>query len=125
MNTTAVSWFEIPTTNFERAVRFYEGLLQITLTHDEMQGVKNAFFPYTQGQGIGGALTDAPYAKPHTDGGIIYLAVPTMVAFDRALSKLADLGGQLVMPKTAIGPNGHFALITDSEGNRVGLHVGA
>jgi len=39
-----------------------------------------------------------------------------------ALSKVESAGGKILLPKTAIGPNGFMAHILDTEGNKVALH---
>jgi hypothetical protein len=44
-------------------------------------------------------------------------------ALDAALSRAREAGGQVLAAKTSIGPHGWFAVIRDSEGNSVGLHV--
>lgn len=121
----AINWFEIPSTDFDRAVKFYENLLQIQLKRILFEGTTpNAFFPYAE-TGIGGAVVDAPYAKPSVDGAVVYLNAQNMTILDEALNRTESLGGRIVMPKTNIGEVGYFALIIDSEGNRVGLHIPA
>jgi len=39
------------------------------------------------------------------------------------LSKVEQVGGKILLPKTSIGPNGFKAHFEDSEGNKVGLHT--
>ncbi len=120
----AVTWFEIPATDFDRAVRFYEGLLGITLERMLFGGTEpNGIFPSENG--VGGAVAFVPYAKPSDEGAVIYLNARTSEVLDRALAQVEGLGGAVVMPKTDIGPMGKFALIRDTEGNRVGLHIAA
>jgi uncharacterized protein len=118
----ALNWFEIPAQDFDRAVNFYEKLLQITLKRENFAGMPNAMFPY-QENGVGGAVAQVPYARSGNDGVIIYLNTPTMEIFDAALAQVEALGGAILMPKTNIGDPGHMALIRDTEGNRVGLNV--
>lgn len=120
----ALNWFEIPATDFDRAVSFYETLLQIQLRREIFGGtMPNAIFPYESG--IGGAVAQVPYAQPGADGAIIYLNARNMAVFDTALAQVEALGGEIVLPKTALGATGHIALIRDPEGNRVGLHIPA
>jgi predicted enzyme related to lactoylglutathione lyase len=40
----------------------------------------------------------------------------------RAQGRAEDAGGKVVKPKTAIGNYGHIALVSDTEGNLIGLH---
>jgi uncharacterized protein len=118
----ALNWFEIPANDFERATAFYEGLLGHTFHRETFGGLVNAMFPYQSGAGVGGSVVAAPYAKAGADGPVVYLHMPSVAALDTALSKVEALGGQIVMPKTALGPIGFMALIRDTEGNRLGLH---
>jgi uncharacterized protein len=118
----ALNWFEIPAQDFDRAVNFYEKLLQISLHRELFGGMPNAIFPY-EGNGVGGAVAQMPHAKAGLDGTIIYLNTPTMQIFDAALAQVEALGGTILMPKTNIGDPGYIALIRDTEGNRVGLNV--
>jgi uncharacterized protein len=118
----ALNWFEIPAQDFDRAVNFYEKLLQISLQREVFGGMPNAIFPYKD-TGVGGAVAQVPYAKAGSDGAIVYLNTPTMQIFDAALAQVEALGGTILMPKTHIGDPGYIALIRDTEGNRVGLNV--
>lgn len=120
----AVTWFEIPAIDFDRAVRFYEALLGVTLERMMFGGTDpNGIFPYEGG--VGGAVVKVDYAKPSDEGAVVYLNARSSEVLDRALAQVETLGGAIIMPKTDIGPMGHFALIRDTEGNRVGLHIRA
>lgn len=121
----ALNWFEIPCTDFDRAVNFYEQLLQITLRREMFGGsMPNAVFPYNgETGGVGGAVAKTPYAKPGLAGTILYLAVSSMEIFDEALNRAEALGGKVLLTKTSLGPQGHIALVQDTEGNHLGLHI--
>jgi predicted enzyme related to lactoylglutathione lyase len=55
------------------------------------------------------------------DGGAIYLDAGA--SLDRVLARVPEAGREVVAPKTALPPGmGWWALIVDSEGDRVGLH---
>ena len=41
---------------------------------------------------------------------------------DVPLSRVEAAGGQVILPKTSIGPNGFMARFIDTEGNRVAFH---
>ena len=120
----ALNWFEIPAKDFERAVNFYEKLLQISLHRELFGTMPNAVFPYEE-SGVGGAVAQVPYESSGGDGTIIYLHVATMPIFEAALAQVEALGGSLLLPKTHIGDPGFIAIIRDTEGNRVGLNVAA
>ncbi|MBQ0735808.1 VOC family protein [Aquimarina celericrescens] len=114
----AISWFEIPSTNFERAVKFYNELLDVELQPMEMD-FKMAFFPYKDG-GVGGCVTYGNGNKPSQEGTFAYvnggedLSVP--------LSRVEKAGGKVLMSKTSLGENGFMAIFLDTEGNRVAFH---
>ena len=59
--------------------------------------------------------------KPAGDGTLVYLNVDGKL--DQVLERAQQSGSTLVVPRTAIdGGFGFYAVITDSEGNHVGLH---
>lgn len=117
-----VVWFEIPSADFDRAIRFYENILQTKLTRDFFGPTELAMFPY-QPPAVSGCITppeDAP--KTASDGVVIYLnADPSL---DAALERVGSAGGRLLQGRTELPPGmGCFAKIADSEGNTVGLHA--
>lgn len=113
----AVNWFEIPVTDMDRAMRFYETLLGKPLKRESLTGRPIAVFPY---QGVGGALVQGDRA-PSLDGTIVYLDVRGDL--DGWLRRAQTAGGKVVLPRTDIGEPGFIGLIKDSEGNTVGLHL--
>ena len=123
--TNAISWFEIPVTDLNRAQQFYETIFGIQLIPMDMPNIKMRMFPIDNPMtGIGGALCDTGggFHRPSaTDGPIVYLnGNPDL---QNVLDKVEAAGGKIMMPKTEISPEyGHMAVFIDSEGNRVGLH---
>lgn len=120
----AISWFEIPTTDIDRAQKFYEAIFGITMIPMDMPNIKMRMFPLddmmTQ---VGGALCDSGgfHKASATDGPLIYLNANPDV--QGVLDKVEAAGGTIMMPKTEISPEyGFMALVMDTEGNRIGLH---
>jgi predicted enzyme related to lactoylglutathione lyase len=113
----AVSWFEIPTADFERAIRFYNTILGINLVGVDVEAIKLASFPAENG--VGGALVYHENYVPSFNGTTVYLTVEGDI--DQTLAKIEELGGTVVISKTPLHTGGFFAQFTDSEGNRVGL----
>ncbi len=114
-----VSWFEIPATNFERAVEFYNQIYGIQLETDQMNGYSMAFFPSTSG--IGGAIICGEGSVPSQNGTLLYLNGGENL--DDVLSKVEESGGKVILHKQKINDeNGYFALFIDTEGNRMALH---
>ena len=122
----AINWFEISTTDLDRAQAFYEAVLGRPLRREAMGPSSLAVFPYDPaGGGAGGALLSDPGApKPGSGGTLVYLnALPSL---DAALARVAPAGGQVALPRQALPPGmGFFAHIVDLDGNRVGLHAQA
>lgn len=120
----AISWFEIPATDLERAQNFYEAIFGISLVPMDMPNFKMRMFPVDDPMtGIGGALVgNAEFFKPSaTDGVLIYLNGNPDV--QQVLDKVTAAGGTITVPKTEIAPEyGFMAVIMDMEGNRIGLH---
>jgi predicted enzyme related to lactoylglutathione lyase len=52
----AINWFELPSTNLQRAMAFYSQVLGAEFQKIDMGDVELAFFP-TKDQGVGGCLT--------------------------------------------------------------------
>jgi predicted enzyme related to lactoylglutathione lyase len=120
----ALNWFEIPAADFDRAKKFYETLLDYQMPEMQMGPVKMGFFLYDMPGGkVGGAICKSDMHKPSETGSIIYLnCQPNLQA---ALDKVEAAGGKILQQKTKISPDqelGNIAFITDTEGNKVGLH---
>jgi predicted enzyme related to lactoylglutathione lyase len=115
--TSTITWFEIPTTDFGRAVRFYEALFASPLLH-HADWPNMAIFPYER-PGISGAIVSGS-RKPCADGTVIYLNCEGRI--DKVLGRVEKAGGKIVEPKSSIPNVGWIAEIFDSEGNRIGLH---
>ena len=116
----AINWFEIPAKDFERAKKFYEGVLDITMQMP-FEGMKYAIFPADVQNGeIGGGLVEEQGYEPSRVGPLIYLngghdlSVP--------LSRVEAFGGKVILPKTSIGSNGFMGQFVDTEGNRLAFH---
>lgn len=122
--TSAISWFEIPATDLERAQTFYEAIFQVKMIPLDMPNFQMRMFPIANPQtGIGGALVKAQdfYQPSATDGVLVYLNANPDVQL--VLDRVEAAGGKVVVPKTQISPEyGYMAVLIDSEGNRVALH---
>ncbi len=119
----AISWFEIPTVQLDRAQDFYEGVLGHAMRRESMGPSEGAVFAYdAQADGTGGALMMGPTAPRVSDAGtLVYLdASPSL---DAALARVMACGGSVAMARQALPPGmGFIAHIRDLDGNRVGLH---
>src|SRR5262245_32727564 len=115
---TVPAWFEIPSADLPRAVRFYESVLGAKLASDQMGPMTLAGFPHEKPQPTG-ALIKAEGYEPSATGTVVYLNLDDIRP---ALSRVASAGGQVLLPLTELPSGmGVFAQIKDTEGNRVGL----
>ena len=119
----AISWFEIPATNLDRAQKFYETILDISMIKLDLPNIKMRMFPTNDPNGVGGAIVNSGgFHKPsETDGPLLYLNANPDV--QTVLDKVELSGGKILVPKTQISSEfGYMAVIHDSEGNRVAFH---
>jgi len=112
-----ISWVEIPSTDFSRAVLFYRKVFQWELTAEDFGVEKMACLPSGEG-----AIISSPGYEPSAQGVLVSLVVPDSI--DATLECIRLNGGQVLMPKTKIEVEGrgYFAVFSDSEGNRLGLY---
>lgn len=120
----AISWFEIPTKDINRAQKFYETIFQIQMTPLDVAQIKMRMFPLEDPMsGVGGALVfnEQFYKSSSADGPLIYLnGNPDVQIF---LDRIEKAGGKVLLPKTLISPEyGYMAMFVDTEGNRIALH---
>lgn len=114
-----VSWFEIPAVDFQQAVNFYNHIFGITMAQNFTETNAMAFFPVKTG--VGGAIISGPGSVPSDKGPLIYLNGGDDL--NNVLSKVEEVGGRIVMPKTHIGEDeGYFAIFIDCQGNKLALH---
>lgn len=120
----AISWFEIPTTDIDRAQKFYETIFDMKMNAMDFGSMKMRMFPIddpmTQ---IGGTLVDSGgFHKPSaTDGPLIYLnGNPDLQII---LDRVEAAGGKVIVPKSTISDEyGDMGVFIDTEGNRIALH---
>ena len=116
----AANWFEVPTTDLERATNFYDLLLGTRLRR-EFFGEPMSLFPSSTA-GVGGALVQRESQQPSACGPLVYLNVDSGLA--AALERMeSGKRGVVIVPITKVpGGKGFYAVVRDSEGNHVGLH---
>ena len=122
MSGDAISWFEIPVRDLQRAQRFYETVLERKLKAETMDGERMAVFPAGEGRAQGCIHLPSQPVEPSAAGTRVYLDCSP--SLDAALDRVARAGGRITTPKVALPPGmGYFAHIADTEGNVVGLHA--
>lgn len=118
-----VTWFEIPATDFDRAVTFYSTILDSEIRRGDMEGVPYGFFPFESenAPGATGAIVHNSSYEPGPSGVVVYLETGADVG--TVLDRVKAAGGEVLVSKTEIEP-GYIGLIRDTEGNKVGLFNG-
>lgn len=123
MTKNAISWFEIPVADFERAKKFYQTIFDYEMPEMMMEGVRMGILLYDRDNGgIGGAICHGQGYKPAGENGPkVYLDGGEDL--NTVLHRVNGAGGQVILPKTPIGGDmGQFAFFGDTEGNVVGLY---
>lgn len=118
---TKITWFEIPSADFSRAVKFYEAIFDAKLRQEDFGGQPMAIFNGEDGEGVGCVLHSAQ-VTPTDKGIVVYLDAGP--AIDPVLARIKAAGGRIVMDKMALPRElGYIAHFIDSEGNRLALHA--
>jgi predicted enzyme related to lactoylglutathione lyase len=112
-----VAWFEVTSADHDRAQKFYAELFGWTVDVDpSMRGY--GIVDTGAGEGaVGGGI--GPSQMPGDTGVKIYMRVDDLDAY---LARAEQLGGKQIVPPTDLpGDFGTIAVVTDPDGNAVGL----
>jgi len=112
----AVSWFEIPADDIDRARRFYSELFGWKIEKYPVP-FKGDYLLIKIGDGdsISGGLMKRQNPKQKA---INYIDVPST---DKYTVRVKNLGGKVIVPKTAAPGMGYFAVCLDTEDNAFGI----
>ena len=121
MASNPVRWFEIYVQDTARARRFYENVLQTTLTKLDSTAMDYWMFPSMamDQAGTSGAISRVEGMPSGGNSTIVYFVTDDCAV---EASRVEAAGGKIMKPKFAIGPYGFIALVFDTEGNLFGLH---
>lgn len=118
-----MGWIEIPATDLDRAEAFYGELFGYAFQRQaERDGLTMSWFPMGEDPktpGASGALVKHEMYVPSVNGITPYFSVNRV---DTTLETATKMGATVFMPKTDIGEHGFFAMLRDSEGNRICIH---
>lgn len=118
-----IGWFDIYVEDMERAQAFYETVLETTLSPmddpNDPTAQMRAFGDDFTSHGAGGALVKLEYASPGTGGSMVYFSCDDCAV---EAARVPAAGGSIVRPKFPIGDHGNVSIVTDTEGNMIGLH---
>ncbi len=122
MTNNPVVWFEIYVQDMNRAKAFYESMLGVGLVKLEspIPGTEIWAFPMQEnGAGATGALVKMEGCRSGGNSTLVYFACVDCAV---EAKKASSGGGQIFKDKFSIGQYGFIALVTDTEGNMIGLH---
>jgi len=118
-----VVWFEIYVDDFDRAIKFYETVLDTNLSampDPSNAGLQMASFPLRENApNATGALIKMEGVKAGGNSTIVYFESQDCAIEAGRVSKA---GGKIFKDKMAIGEHGFMSLCVDTEGNIFGLH---
>src|SRR4030066_610631 len=104
---------EIMTTNLERAEKFYGDVFGWKIQSEIMGKYSLDETP----QQPGGGIAEMPKVNPG-DSIMVYVEVDDIPAY---LKRAEGLGGKQATPKTDIPKIGWYGVLTDPDGNKMGL----
>jgi predicted enzyme related to lactoylglutathione lyase len=114
-NNAIVAWTEIPVTDMDKSVAFYNDVFGYQMSIDN-SGPNPMAVLGSEMEAVGGHLYPG---KPAADGGnTVHLIVPD--ALEAAIARCKAAGGEVVSPAISIPP-GRFAYAKDLDGNSLGL----
>lgn len=120
MQSNPVGWFEIYVQDMARAKAFYENVFDGTLQKLEGPDDEMWAFPMQDNKwGAAGALVRMAGCPSGGNSTMVYFSCDDCAV---EAARVGENGGKVVREKFSIGPYGFIALVTDTEGNMIGLH---
>ena len=123
MANNPVNWFEIYVQNTGRAKAFYQAVLKMDLERLDAPGPGVSemwMFPSEENaMGATGALVKMEGGPSNGNSVIVYFSCDDCGV---EAKRVPTAGGKIMKDKFAIGKYGFIALVTDTEGNVIGLH---
>lgn len=122
-----IAWFEIYVSDMQRATQFYETVLGVKLTdmampaNQEFGNMQMKSFPgEIENAGAMGALVKMdPMPGQGSGNVIIYFGCEDCGVEE---SRVEAAGGKICQAKMSIGEYGFISLVSDTEGNTIGLY---
>lgn len=117
MNT--IGYFEIQSSNPEKAVEFYTNVFGWKFTEEKGLPIK---YWRIETEGIGGGLLERPAKTPPTECGTNAFTCSIEVAdFDATSELILENGGQIALPKFEIAGKCWQGYFIDSDNNTFGI----
>ena len=121
-NRNPVGWFEIYVNDMNRAKTFYETTFAVTLASlaSPEPSIEMWNFPMDMDKpGAPGALCKMEGCSAGGGGTLIYFSCEDCASEE---ARAAKAGGTIIKSKLSIGEYGFITILTDTEGNTIGLH---
>lgn len=124
MKPNPIVWCEIYVQDMDRAKQFYESVFEVKL--EKLESPENSeiemwAFPMTMDTvGASGALVKMEGVESGGSSTIPYFHCDEVSLESK---RVVTAGGQIHKPKMSIGQYGFMALVLDTEGNMIGLHM--
>jgi uncharacterized protein len=121
MKPNPIVWCEIYVQDMDRAKQFYESVFEVKLEKLESPDIDMWAFPMAMDAvGASGALVKMDGVESGGRGTIPYFHCDEVAV---ELERVVTAGGKIYTPKESIGQYGFMALVVDTEGNTIGLHM--
>lgn len=120
MKNNPVGWFEIYVQDMTRAKAFYEAVFTTRL--EKLPGTEHEMWVFGMDMatyGAPGALIRMEGCPSGGNSTLVYFSCEDCAI---EASRVTPAGGSVFKEKFSIGQYGFTALVTDTEGNMVGLH---
>mgnify|MGYP000408280781 CR=1 FL=1 len=117
----ALVWAEIPVSNLDSAITFYNAVFKYGLEKTEMGPDVIAMIPTADGQGVAGSIYAGKPAKDGS-GATVHLNIPDNL--EDAVERFKAAGGEILAGDPVVIPAGRFAYGIDPDGNSIGLFQG-
>lgn len=118
-----IGWFEIYVDDMERAKAFYESILKVNLESlaiPDDSGMQMWTFPANQEDyGASGALVKMDGVTAGGGSVMVYFNCEDCAEEE---SRVVAAGGSVQQSKMSIGEHGFCSMVSDTEGNQIGLH---
>ena len=120
MKNNPVAWFEIYVQDMQRAKTFYERVLAVQLQKLDSHELEMWAFPMQEnGTGAMGALVKMEGCPSGGNSTLVYFTCADCAI---EAKRATENGGQIFRDKFSIGQYGFISLVSDTEGNMIGLH---
>lgn len=117
-----VGWFEIYVQDMPRAQKFYETVLGVELMKLATPAPELEMLAFPMNMEASGASGALAKMEGYPSGGMGTLVYFSCEDCANEASRVEAAGGKICKPKMAIGQYGFIALVSDTEGNMIGLH---